>query len=146
MIYHVLALIIVGLEAGLFTPMLRRRRLDRRYEEADIRLVGGPFHGQRVNRRHAANVWPPPPTITCYRYAEPDPGAGGDKTQLLMSTYELRTDDRTAARKRMEYSFATERIAEGLPRTPMVPRLSHRTRNSTRPPKAVGPPGDKPAT
>ncbi len=36
MIYHVLALIIVGLEAGLFfTPMLRRRRLDRRYEEAD---------------------------------------------------------------------------------------------------------------
>ena len=43
---YVLLLVFVGL---LLTPMLlhmlSHRRLDRRYEELDIRLVGGPFHG-----------------------------------------------------------------------------------------------------
>lgn len=78
MIYVVVVLVAVGL---LFLPILyyvlSHRRLDRRYEKADIRFVGGPFHGQRANRRHATNVWPPPTKITCYRHAEPEPGVGG---------------------------------------------------------------------
>ncbi len=60
------------------------QRLDRRYEKADIRLLGGPFEGERVDRYHAGDRWPPHKVLRYHRWS--------DETQYLESVYRLDLD------------------------------------------------------
>ena len=101
-----------------FIPMLhewlRNRRLDRRYEKADIRFVGGPFDGQSVNRRDGIGgiKWPPPDTLMSYRRIE----SVGEKAQWMLVFYELRQGHN----RKLEYCFESERISDGPPSYPAV--------------------------
>ena len=81
----VLTLAAVGL-ACAFVMLLgwrKGRRLDRRYEEADIRLVGGPFEGEQVDRYHGGDRWPPREELLYYRV---------DEKQYRESVYRLDAD------------------------------------------------------
>ena len=109
MIYVVVILVAaVGL---LFLPrlfhVLSHRRLDRRYEVADIRMVGGPFDGRRANRHDAMNDWPPPSSTACYRRIE----SAGEKARWMVSIYELRESHN----RKLEYHFESERISNHPP-------------------------------
>ena len=50
---------------GLFAVRQRRhiKRLKRLYEEADIRMVGGPFDGVPLNYDTGGDMWPPTSTV-----------------------------------------------------------------------------------
>ncbi len=78
-----LVLVVVGLTGALLLlPAFGVWRVDRRYREADIRLVGGPFDGVQAEPFHGGFQWPPPNTFFCYRVAESE----GER-QWYKSTY-----------------------------------------------------------
>ncbi len=81
------------------------RRLDRYWKNANIRLIGGPFDGVRVDRQHGRDQWPPPETLLYDRFVETeDP----ESPQWFVSEYSR--DEPTG-----EYRFRKEIEAEDPP-------------------------------
>ena len=61
---------VVGVSVVAAYCHLQDRRLRRLYEEADIRLIGGPFDGRALYPGNTGNKWPPDPELVIYTMIE----------------------------------------------------------------------------
>ena len=65
-----LGVVFVWLGLSVVRDIRNDSRLRRLYEEADIRMIGGPLDGRTLSPTNGGNKWPPDPEVVVHAWVE----------------------------------------------------------------------------